>query len=110
MRRRRRVSPRLSSLDHLRVHAVRAGSAKQELAVVSLRADRHLLASGNEDRVAGDELDVLAVDSDGDFAAHAVQELVVGRSPGRGAVALALAEGDMGDGEVAVGLDGCGER
>jgi len=110
MRRRRRVSPRLSSLNHLRVHTVRSSSTKQELAIVPLRADSHILASRNEDRIARDELDLLAVKANGDLTAHAVQELVVGRSPGRGAVALALAEGDVRDGEVAVGLDRGGER
>ena len=110
MRRRRRVSPRLSSLDHLRVHTVRSSRTKQKLAVISLRADSHILASRDEDRVARNELDLFAVKANGDLTAHAVQELVIGRSPGRSAVALALAEGNVRDGEVAVSLDWGGER
>ena len=109
MRRRRRVAPGLASLDHLRIHAIRSSSAKQELAVIDLRADRHLLASRNEDRVAGDKLHVLTIEANGDLTTHTVQELVIARGPVSSAVALALAESDMSDSEVPISLNWCGE-
>jgi hypothetical protein len=109
MRRRRRVLPHLTRLDHLRIHTVGPSSAEQELAVVNARADLDLLSSRNENRVARDELNLIVVHENGHFAAHAVQELVIGGGPSRVKAVLALAEGDVSDCEVAIGLYGSRE-